>query len=315
MHPSIRIATRSSRLALRQANHVATLLRSAQPDCAVQLVEVTTTGDADRSQPLSQMGGVGAFTREVQRAVLDGRADIAVHSLKDLPTEPAKGLILAAVPERASCFDALVLPQDQNTQPTDAVDPLDRLPNAAHIGTGSLRRQSQLLHARPDLRIFNVRGNVETRLRKLDAGEFDALILAEAGLSRLELPDRISARLGPPLLFPAVGQGALGIECRTDDETTTGLLQRIEHAASRAAVTAERAMLAALRAGCHAPVGVATSIEGETLRLEGVVLSGDGRERITADISGAVAEAKPLGHELAADLLELGAQALVDSQS
>ena len=199
----LRIATRASNLALWQANFVADLLRSQDPGQKVELVHVTTTGDRVRDVSLTRLGGVGVFTREIQQAVLENRADIAVHSLKDLPTEPVDGLSLAAVPERASAWDALVLPAGSPLSPTA----IRGLPKGARIGTGSLRRRAQLLFLRPDLEFLDLRGNVETRLRKLDDGACDALILAEAGLDRLGLSARISARLAPPELFPAVGQG------------------------------------------------------------------------------------------------------------
>jgi hydroxymethylbilane synthase len=310
-----RIATRASRLALWQANDVAGRLRAVDPRRPVELVEVSTVGDRDRSQPLDGFGGFGVFTREVQRAVLDGRADVAVHSLKDLPTEPVDGLTLAAVPPRASCFDVLVLGPDGapagDPSAVDAAGLLQDLPDAARLGTGSLRRKAQLLHVRPDLQIENVRGNVETRLDKLDAGEFQAIVLAEAGLQRLGLADRISGRFAPPALFPAVGQGALGIECRSDDSTTLELLQSIDDAETRARVTAERALLFALRAGCHAPVGAATSIDDGGLRLHAVVLSADGRERIQVDVAGGPDEASSLGRRAAEKLRRLGADRLM----
>lgn len=314
-----RIATRSSRLALWQANDVARRLKAVASQRDVVLVEISTAGDRDRVQPLASFGGFGVFTREVQRAVLDGRADVAVHSLKDLPTESAPGLLLAAVPERASVSDALVL-QDSASRSGDAVELLHTLTSQARVGTGSLRRKAQLLHLRPDLRIEPVRGNVETRLRKLDDGAFDALILAEAGLRRLDLDERIAACFPPQVLFPAVGQGALGIECRSDDDATLALLQQIDEPATRAQVTAERALLAELRAGCHAPVGAATTVNGHgpqpaRLTLEAVVLSADGSERLHARVSGTVDEAGELGRRAAALLRDQGADRLVETFS
>jgi hydroxymethylbilane synthase len=310
-HPAtrpIRIATRASRLALWQAEHVAGLLRACAPHATVEVVHVTTVGDRDQTVQLSSFGGVGVFTREVQKAVLDGRADIAVHSLKDLPTESAAGLVLAAVPEREETPDALVLAGSPAQ-----VASLDALPRGARLGTGSLRRRAQLLHLRPDLEMLEVRGNVETRLKKLDAGEYDGLILAVAGLKRLGLQTRASLHLSPPLMYPAVGQGALGIECRADDEATTRLLEQIDHVATRQRVTAERALLARLRAGCHAPVGVATEIEGEELVLEAVVLSLDGRERVFAASRGIPFHAQALGSAVADELLRQGADRLIGS--
>lgn len=305
MSRTIRIATRRSRLALWQADHVADLLRAADGDVTVELVHVSTEGDRVQSEPLAGFGGMGVFTREVQRAVLDERADLAVHSLKDLPTEPADGLALAGVPERGPVRDVLVLPAGHE----GSVDSLDDLPEGARIGTGSLRRRAQLLHCRPDLSVSDVRGNVETRLRKLDGGEYDALVLAEAGLRRLELAERISLVLGPPLLLHAVGQGALGLECRGDDEEIRARLAALSDAATFDAVLAERSLLNALRAGCHAPVGVATEVRENDLSLTGVVLAADGTERITVTETGESPE--PLGRTVAERLLEIGAASLI----
>lgn len=306
---TLRIATRSSPLALWQANHVAALLRDSV-GMEAELVHVSTLGDRDRSESLATFGGIGVFTREVQRAVLDGRADLAVHSLKDLPTDPIEGLTLAAVPARAPRFDALVLPGGI-TLPDDPAVALAALPDHARVGTGSPRRRSQLLRLRPDLHIEDVRGNVETRLRKLDDGEYDALVLAQAGLTRLDFAGRISARLMPPALFPAVGQGALGIECRADDPETLQRLAAIDEPTARAETTAERAALAALRAGCHAPVGTCAEIAGDRLRLDVVVLSHDGRERFAESIEGPTRDAADLGRRAAEALLQSGAARLL----
>ncbi|MEM7812319.1 MAG: hydroxymethylbilane synthase [Planctomycetota bacterium] len=277
----IRIATRASPLALWQANHVAGLLRAAHEGVAVELVEVSTVGDRDRANTLASFGGTGVFTREVQRAVLDGRADVAVHSLKDLPTAAMEGLVLAAVPAREDRRDALVLPADG--RPADCDDPLAVLSSGARVATGSPRRQAQLLHRRPDLEVAGVRGNVGTRLEKLDAGEFDAMVLAVAGLKRLGFASRVSAVLEPPVMYPAVGQGALGLECRADDGEVTAAVGTLADGAATLEVTAERSMMARLGAGCHAPVGAfATSGRGESegFALTGVVLSPDGSRRI-----------------------------------
>ncbi|MCA9030594.1 MAG: hydroxymethylbilane synthase [Planctomycetaceae bacterium] len=298
---TFRIATRSSPLALWQANHVAGLVSAIDETLNVELVHVSTLGDRDRTEALAQFGGQGVFTREVQKAVLNGDADIAVHSLKDLPTEANEGLILAGVPERAPRFDALVLPVGQQ------IESLDELPSGARIGTGSPRRQAQLLAARPDLVMQDIRGNVETRLRKLDDGEYDAIILACAGMIRLGMGDRISLELQPPVLFPAVGQAALGIECRADDEQTERILQAISNETARAEVLAERACLATLRAGCHAPVGTLASIEQDELTLTGVVLSLDGKERFESTVTGSVENPAEIGERCARQLIEAGA--------
>jgi hydroxymethylbilane synthase len=303
---AVRIATRASQLALWQANHVADLLRNAAPDVAVEIVHVSTTGDRVQTTALSEFGGVGVFTREVQNALLDGRADIAVHSLKDLPTEPTPGLTLAVVPQREVRFDALVLPASQSS------GDLAALPPNARVGTGSLRRQAQLRHLRPDVRMEEVRGNVDTRLRKLDAGEFDALILAAAGLTRLGLADRISQRLEPPAMYPAVGQGAIGIECRADDVPVIELLGRLTDHAAWTEVTAERSLLAALRAGCHAPLGVLTTHVDRQLRLDAVVLSADGVTKWTASATRPSDQAAELGRIVARQLLDQGVEAVLE---
>jgi hydroxymethylbilane synthase len=306
--PTLRIATRASRLALWQAQFVADRLQALEPGLEVLLVHVTTTGDQVTGAPLVAMGGVGVFTREIQQAVLDGRADIAVHSLKDLPTVPTVGIQLAAVPLRAAPWDALVLPSGSS----GSCAALRDLPQAARVGTGSLRRSAQILHVRPDLQFLDVRGNVDTRLRKLDEGAYDALILAEAGLDRLGFADRITVRLTPPDVFPAVGQGALGLECRDDDSQTLALLDRLTDAATFASVIAERQVLSRLRAGCHAPVGVAAKVDGETLSLEAVVLSRDGKQRLYSQKSGTLAEPRAVGETVADDLLRQGAAPLIE---
>lgn len=306
--PPLRIATRASRLALWQANHVASLLRTADLSRDVELVEVSTHGDRQRTELLSQMGGQGVFTREVQKAVLDGRADLAVHSLKDLPTEAADGLTLAGIPQRGPRFDVLVFPAEGNGE----IASLDDLPSGARVGTGSPRRQAQLLHHRADLVMVEIRGNIETRLRKLDEGEYDAIVLAQAGLDRLGLAaDRTLFALRPPLMLPAVGQAALGLECRAGDETTIARLAAITDVATFAEVTAERACLHELRAGCHAPVGLVADLTDEGLTLQGVVLSADGQTRIAATVTGDAASPEPTGNALAAALLQQGAGDLI----
>ena len=304
--PPLRIATRSSPLALWQAEHVAGLLRGVLHGHDVELVHVTTSGDQDRVQPLAGFGGQGAFTREVQHTVLDGRADVAVHSLKDLPTESAPGLTLAGVPERAPRFDVLVLPRGTSLASIAALN------CGARIGTGSLRRRAQLLHARRDLVMCDIRGNVETRLRKLDDGEYDAIVLAEAGLRRLQFDDRVGLTLQPPLMYPAVGQAAIGIECRSDDAQTQAALQQISHVSAAVETAAERACLRRLRAGCHAPVGVLAQTVDERITAEGVVLSRDGSERILARVTGEAASAAALGEQLADQLLAQGASRLIE---
>ncbi|CAK9019055.1 Porphobilinogen deaminase (PBG) (Hydroxymethylbilane synthase) (HMBS) (Pre-uroporphyrinogen synthase), partial [Durusdinium trenchii] len=292
------------------AHHLAERIAASPNPWDVEIVHISTIGDRDRREPLSQMGGQGVFTREVQLAVLDGRADVAVHSLKDLPTTSTPGLSLSGFLERAPRFDALVLPRESD------IERFEQLPPGARIGTGSLRRRAQLLHARPELQMNEIRGNVDTRLKKLDDGEFDAIILAEAGLRRLECDDRISCVLAPPLMYPAVGQAAIGIECRDDDELVQGLLASLSHSATRDEVLAERACLATLRAGCHAPVGVLTSWEdGDQLALTGVVLSPDGTERFEASDRAVAEDAVELGARVAQQLIDAGAGAILWDES
>jgi porphobilinogen deaminase len=299
-----RIATRESRLALWQANFVADSIRHHAPGSVVELVPMSTVGDRDRIGSLQSFGGQGVFTREVQRAVLDGHADLAVHSLKDLPTVPTPGLVLAGVPKRAPRFDVLLLPDAKKGT-------IDDLPTGARVGSGSPRRQSQLLRIRPDLQLMEIRGNVETRISKLDGGEFDAIILAEAGLRRLQLEDRISQILRPPLLYPAVGQAALGIECRDDDQELIDILARISDRETFLEVRAERSCLYTLKAGCHAPVGLISTIHNDLLTLDVVILSLDGRQLFQASASGPLTDPEEIGRQAAQILLEQGASALL----
>lgn len=305
--PSLRIATRTSALALWQAQYVADRLQGLAESPRVELVPIVTSGDQNQTDALRQFGGTGVFTREVQKAVLDHRADIAVHSLKDLPTQPDEGLTLASVPSRAPRFDALLLPVGAAVA-TSLAD----LPDKARIGTGSPRRQAQLLHWRPDLQVSEIRGNVDTRLRKLDDGQYDAILLAEAGLRRLGLESRISLLLQPPVLFPAVGQGALGIECREDDTETIQLLSALTCSNAYAEVIAERSLLRTLRAGCHAPLGVQCEISESGLRLTGVLLSLDGVTRLEQSAEGTIESAEAIGVAVADRLLESGAERLLN---
>lgn len=306
--PTLRIATRKSPLALWQANYTAERLRLLPAQPLVELVPIVTSGDTNQTDALRQFGGTGVFTREVQKAVLDGRADLAVHSLKDLPTQSTEGLALACVPERAPRCDALLLPAGGA-----AITDLLELPQAAKVGTGSPRRQAQLLHHRPDLQLSEIRGNVDTRLRKLDEGQYDAIILAEAGLGRLGLAARISLLLSPPTVFPAVSQGALGIEAREDDGVTLDLLAQLTCPVAMAEIQAERALLRTLRAGCHAPLGVWCSIEDQQLTLTGVLLSHDGSTRLEQSASGNSADAEAIGRKVADLLLNCGAEQLLQA--
>ncbi len=303
--PPIRIATRSSRLALWQAHHVEELLHAAAPDREVSIVHVSTLGDRDKSEPLHSLGTFGVFTREVQKVVLDGQADIAVHSLKDLPTEPVPGLSLAAVPQRGAAHDALLFPESTRTADAN----WEQIPTGATVGTGSLRRRAQLAHVRPDVNFDAARGNVETRIRKLDEGQFDALVLAAAGLERLGLSERIDCELQPPLMLGAVGQGALGIECRSGDDPLRELLSQISDPQTQRAVTAERTLLSELRGGCHAPIGATTSYESGRLHLQAVVLSVDGAQRLHA--ADSAEDPVELGRTLAEQLRSHGADEMI----
>jgi hydroxymethylbilane synthase len=285
-----------------QANHVANLLRQVAPDLSIQLVEIDTVGDQVRDRPLSQIGGDGLFTKEIQNAVLQSRADVAVHSLKDLPTNPLRGLILAAVPKRGPTGDALISRRHAT---------FDALPIGAVVATGSTRRRAMLLHRRPDLRLVDLRGNVETRLQKLEEQALDAIILAEAGLHRLGLQGTISEILDPRWMLPAVGQGALGLECRADDTQTASLLARIDDRATALATRAERTFLQTLGGGCQVPIGALTMITGERFELRGAVVSADGAQRIAGEMEGALMDAESLGARLAEEMLGKGARELL----
>lgn len=296
----LRLGTRGSRLARWQADWVSGRLRGAGQ--TVEIVTIRTEGDAATSGPIGAIGSQGVFTKAIQRRLLDGSIDLAVHSLKDLPTTPVAGLTVAAIPERAPLADALVSP---------IADAIEALPPGARVGTGSFRRRAQLLSRRPDLVVGDLRGNVETRLAKLDAGEHDAIVLAEAGLARLGLGDRITRRLAPPEMLPAPGQGALGVECRVDDARTLAALAPLDDGAARAAVTAERTALARLEGGCLAALGAWGRLEGDALRLSVVVLSDDGAQRLDAEDAGPVEQAAALGERVADGLLARGAAALL----
>ncbi|MEO2009832.1 MAG: hydroxymethylbilane synthase [Pirellulaceae bacterium] len=295
----IRLGTRASALAIWQANWVTTQLENNGH--SVEIVNITTSGDT-HSIPLGVGSGQGVFTKEIQRAVLDGRVDLAVHSLKDLPTEPIEGLQLIAVPRRASNLDCLVSSKYWS---------LADLPRQAKVGTGSARRLAQLLHERPDLDIQNIRGNVGTRLSKLDDGEFDAILLAEAGLRRLGFDDRIREIFPPRRITPAVGQGALGLEIREADQCTADVVQALDDLDTHAAIRAERTMLRHLRGGCLAPVGGWARIEQGRLVLLGVVCSLGGEQRLRIEADADISDARSLGEEVARQLKSLGSDRLL----
>jgi hydroxymethylbilane synthase len=295
----LRLGTRASPLARWQAEWVAARLRALGSE--VVMVPVTTSGDR-RQGPIGPGSGRGLFTKEIQRELLSGRIDLAVHSLKDLPTDAVPGLGLAAVPERASVHDVLI---------SDCAGSLAELPAGAIVGTGSLRRRAQLLSVRSDLHMRDLRGNVDTRIRKLHQGDYQAIVLAEAGLRRLGLAEEITAVLPLALVLPAVGQGALGIEARSDDPRTAGAVAPLDHPATRAAVTAERALLARLEGGCLAPIAAWARPESGALVLTGRVLSADGARKLEAMLSAAAGDAAALGRQVADALLAQGAAALV----
>lgn len=290
----IRIGTRGSPLALWQANFVAEQLRAIAPDSEVQLVIVQTQGDQIQDQPLAQVGGEGLFTKAIQEALLAGKADVAVHSLKDLPTIPVPGLILAAVPPRASTRDAFISKQFFR---------FDDLPRGARVATGSMRRKAQILHRRRDLDIVDIRGNVETRLRKLEEDGLDALILAQAGLERLSLGRVVTELLDQEWMLPAVGQGALGLECLTANEEMQRLLAKLDDPESHQATSAERALLEAIGGGCQVPLGAHATVKEGVLRLRAAILAADGSKRTADEIAGPAEQATALGEQLAKRLL------------
>ncbi|MBF8223403.1 hydroxymethylbilane synthase [Halomonas sp. 328] len=297
---TLRIATRKSLLALWQAEHVRDRLQAIHPGLEVELVAMSTRGDQILDAPLAKVGGKGLFVKELEEAMLDGRADIAVHSMKDVPMHFPEGLGLSVILAGAEPTDAFVSNQYAS---------LDELPEGSRIGTSSLRRGLQMKEARPDLEILNLRGNVQTRLGKLDAGEFDAIILATSGLRRLGLGERIAMELPPEVCLPACGQGALGIECRTHDADLVALLAPLDDAETATRVRAERAMNTRLEGGCQVPIGGHAILEddGRTLWLRALVGSPDGTRVLRAEGRGSAFEPETLGIRVAEDLLAQGA--------
>lgn len=303
MKPVI-IATRGSQLALWQAEHVKSRLMDAHPDLQVELKRIKTKGDIILDVPLSKVGGKGLFVKEIEEALLDGSADLAVHSMKDVPMELPEGLTLGCIPHRESPTDVLLSVHHAN---------LDALPHGAHVGTSSLRRQAQLLALRPDLRISSLRGNVDTRLRKLMDGQYDAIILAGAGLNRLGLSAPHMQSLDTDVFLPAVGQGALGIECREDRPDILDMLAFLEHRPTRICVEAERGFLAGLEGGCQVPIaGHAVMDSEQSFTLHGLVAEIDGSALLRRSLSGKASTARAAGQELARALLEDGAAAILE---
>ncbi len=304
MKQQLKIATRKSPLALWQANYVRDRLLARHPDLTVELVTMTTQGDKILDTPLAKIGGKGLFVKELEQGMAAGDADIAVHSMKDVPMNLPEGFALPVICEREAPFDAFV---------SNTFQQLGDLPQGARVGTSSLRRSSQILSQRPDLRIHSLRGNVQTRLSKLDSGEFDAIILAAAGLIRLEMPDRIRHQIAPEAILPAVGQGAVGIECREDDDATLELISFLNDADTHLRVSAERAFNHRLEGGCQVPIAAFALLEGDALWLRGLVASLDGKTIVSGERRGSTDQAEAMGVSLAEELLENGAAEILQN--
>ncbi|MEZ8143616.1 hydroxymethylbilane synthase [Enterovibrio norvegicus FF-33] len=299
----LRIATRKSPLALWQAEYVKAALENTHPGLVVELVPMVTKGDIILDTPLAKVGGKGLFVKELEQAMLEGRADIAVHSMKDVPVEFPQGLGLVTICERGDPRDAFV---------SNTYSSISDLPQGAIVGTSSLRRQCQLREMRPDLVVNDLRGNVGTRLGKLDNGEYDAIILAAAGLKRLGLHDRIRNEIEPEEILPAVGQGAVGIECRLDDERVRALLEPLADANTTYRVLCERAMNNRLQGGCQVPIGSYSEIQGDQIYLRALVGEPDGSEIIRGEVTGPLEKAEELGTGLAERLLAEGARPILE---
>ena len=303
MVDTLKIATRKSPLALWQAEYVRDMLLIHHPDLNVELVKMSTQGDKILDTPLAKVGGKGLFVKELEKSLLMEETDIAVHSMKDVPVELPEGLHLSTICPREDPRDAFVSNQYKS---------FEELPKGARLGTSSLRRQCQLATLRPDLNIIDLRGNVNTRLKKLDEGEYDAIILAAAGLLRLKFEDRITEFLTPEQSLPAIGQGAVGIECRTNDEWINGLLAPLNDQDTALRVTAERAMNLRLQGGCQVPIAGYAELEHGVLLMRGLVGRIDGSEIIRGEIAGPPDDAEHLGRVLADDLLDRGAGKILE---
>lgn len=302
MKAKLTIGTRQSLLALWQSNHIAALLREKYPECEVVLKKIVTKGDRILDVPLAQIGGKGLFTKEIETELADGTIDLAVHSLKDMPTVLPEGLCLTAITERANVGDAFV---------SNKYASFEELPLGAVIGTSSLRRKAQLLAARPDLQIMDLRGNVDTRLRKLDEGLYDAIILAAAGLERLGHGDRITALIPPDVCLPAVGQGALAIEARTADNEVRSMLEFLNDLPTKQSTDAERAFLGLLEGGCQVPIGVHADVAGEQIKIEAIIAALDGSTVLRDTITGKAEDAVALGQQLGKKMLAAGGQEIL----
>jgi hydroxymethylbilane synthase len=301
------IATRGSKLALWQAEWVKSELEKLNPGIEIELKKIKTTGDKIVDVPLAQVGGKALFVKEIEEAMLRGEADLAVHSMKDVPTDLPAGLHLSAICKREDPRDAFIARRNG----TATIKKFSDLPQGAHIGTSSLRRICQLLNKRPDLTITQLRGNVDTRIKKLDEGQFDAIILATAGVKRLGREDRITEKLPTELSLPAIGQGAVGIECRVDDAYTNDLLKALNHEETAICVRAERALLKKLEGGCQVPIAAYAQLKGENVVIEGLVGSLKGETLIKDRIEGKPEEAESLGTTLAGKILSQGADKIL----
>jgi len=299
---TLKIATRQSPLALWQAEYIRARLQELHPDLTVELVKFVTQGDKILDTPLAKIGGKGLFVKELEAALLDGRADLAVHSMKDVPMALPEGLTLAVICEREDPLDAFV---------SNQFEKFADLPQGAKVGTSSLRRKSQILKQRPDLQIIDLRGNVGTRLGKLDDGQYDAIILASAGLKRLGLSERIRHCLTPDISLPAVGQGALGLECRAADNDVLSLIQPLLHQETDVCVRAERAFNAYLEGGCQVPIAGYATLQNGQIHIEGRVGSADGQTLLRAELTDEASNAQQLGENLARNLLDQGAGELL----
>ncbi len=301
---TLRIATRKSPLALWQANHVRDALRARHPDLAVELVTMTTQGDKILDTPLAKVGGKGLFVKELETGMLEGRADLAVHSMKDVPVEFPEGLGLAAVLPREDPRDALI---------SNEYSSIETLPEGARVGTSSLRRQCQLRRLRPDLKVLDLRGNVNTRLAKLDKGDYDAILLAAAGVRRMGWEQRITELLAPEQFIPAIGQGAIGIEIRLDDVRVRSLVEELNDGQTATRIRAERALNEALQGGCQVPIAGYSEISHGVIVLRALVGRPDGSEMVQGVISGRPEDAVELGRVLAEDLLSRGAKQILEA--
>ncbi len=304
MTETLRIATRKSPLALWQAEYVRDCLQTEHPGLSVELVTMTTQGDKLLDSPLAKIGDKGLFVKELEQGLIEGRGDIAVHSMKDVPVRLPDDLDLPIIMARENPFDALV---------SNRYNSFDEMPANARIGTCSLRRQSQILARHPSFEIETLRGSVNTRLGKLDNGDYDAIVLACAGLIRLEMPERIACELAPEISLPAVGQGALGIECRRDDERVLSLITPLHDLQTAQRVSAERALNERLNGGCQVPIAAFAEISGDEIRLRGMVAQPDGRQLLYADENGSRDDARAIGLRAAESLLNQGAGPLLEA--